>query len=104
LAEFYRQGVLTFYTETCKQLGMGPRKERTVRWDGERVRSLRTHLGMTQQEMAGQLGTRQQTVSEWETGLYRPRGASNTLLNLVAERSGFKYRVRRKKKIGEGPR
>jgi len=53
---------------------------------------------MTQQEMAAQLGTRQQTISEWEKGLYRPRGTSNTLLNIVAERSGFRYRVRRAKK------
>ncbi|MGB2583784.1 MAG: helix-turn-helix domain-containing protein [Dehalococcoidia bacterium] len=74
------------------------REQKEVYWDRERVRALRTHLGMTQQEMAGQLGTRQQTISEWETGLYRPRGTSNTLLNIVAERSSFKYRVRRAKK------
>jgi DNA-binding transcriptional regulator YiaG len=41
--------------------------------------------------MAEELGTRQQTISEWETGMYRPRGTSATLLTLVAERSGFKY-------------
>ncbi|MGB3128371.1 MAG: helix-turn-helix domain-containing protein [Dehalococcoidia bacterium] len=74
------------------------REQKEVYWDREHVRALRTHLGMTQQEMAGQLGTRQQTISEWETGLYRPRGTSNTLLNIVAERSSFKYRVRRAKK------
>ena len=50
---------------------------------------------MTQVKMAEQLGTRQQTISEWETGMYRPRGASATLLNIVAERSGFKYKVRK---------
>ncbi len=77
---------------------MKMREQKEVYWDRERVRALRTHLGMTQQEMAGQLGTRQQTISEWETGLYRPRGTSNTLLNIVAERSSFKYRVRRAKK------
>jgi DNA-binding transcriptional regulator YiaG len=77
---------------------MKVRGQKEVYWDRERVRALRTHLGMTQQEMAGQLGTRQQTISEWETGLYRPRGTSNTLLNIVAERSSFKYRVRRAKK------
>lgn len=76
---------------------MKVREQKEVYWDRERVRALRTHLGMTQQEMAGQLGTRQQTISEWETGLYRPRGTSNTLLNIVAERSSFKYRVRRAK-------
>lgn len=77
---------------------MKVREQKEVYWDRERVRALRTHLRMTQQEMAGQLGTRQQTISEWETGLYRPRGTSNTLLNIVAERSSFKYRVRRAKK------
>ena len=77
---------------------MKMREQKEVYWDRERVRALRTHLGMTQQEMAGQLGTRQQTISEWETGLYRPRGTSNTLLNIVAERSSFKYQVRRAKK------
>ena len=35
---------------------MRPRKEKEVHWDDGRVRALRTHLGMTQQEMAEQLG------------------------------------------------
>jgi DNA-binding transcriptional regulator YiaG len=77
---------------------MKVRAQKEVHWDRERVRALRVHLGMTQQEMAGQLGTRQQTISEWETGLYKPRGTSSTLLSIVAERSSFKYRVRRVKK------
>ena len=38
-----------------------------------------------------ELGTRQATISEWENGLYQPRGASARLLNLVAERVGFDY-------------
>jgi len=38
------------------------------------------------------LGTRQQTISEWETGMYQPRGASAKLLTIVAERCGFKYK------------
>ncbi len=60
-------------------------------WDSGRVRALREHMGLTQQEMASQLGTRQQTISEWETGMYQPRGASSTLLTMVAERAGFEY-------------
>jgi hypothetical protein len=39
------------------------------------------------------LGTRQQTISEWETGMYKPRGATRTLLNIIAERTGFLYRA-----------
>ncbi len=41
--------------------------------------------------MAERLGVRQQTVSEWETGQYEPRGTSVTLLGMVAERSEFEY-------------
>ncbi len=37
------------------------------------------------------MGTRQQTISEWELGLYKPRGASSTLLSIIAERAEFKY-------------
>ena len=55
-------------------------------WDGEGVRALRESLGLTQQQLAAELGVRQQTVSEWETGLYRPRGASARMLSHVAER------------------
>ncbi len=62
-------------------------------WDGERIRALRSHLGLTQSEMADRLGTRQQTISEWEVGLYKPRGASVTLLSVVAERAEFKYKA-----------
>jgi DNA-binding transcriptional regulator YiaG len=43
--------------------------------------------------MAEQLGTRQQTISEWEKGMYCPRGASSTLLSIVAERAKFKYQA-----------
>ena len=55
------------------------------------MRALRAHLNLTQQELSGELGTRQQTISEWERGIYRPRGTSRTLLNLIAERAGFEY-------------
>ncbi len=41
--------------------------------------------------MADRLGTRQQTISEWEQGMYRPRGASSTLLSIVAERARYEY-------------
>ena len=60
-------------------------------WEAEGVRALRRHLGLSQRQMAAELGTRQQTVSEWETGLYRPRGASARLLTIIAEQAGFRY-------------
>ena len=55
------------------------------------MKALREHLGLSQDALAEELGTRQQTVSEWETGQYQPRGASATLLGIVAERAGFEY-------------
>lgn len=65
--------------------------KKTAVWDSHHIQALRRHLGLTQQEMAKRLGTRQQTVSEWETGMYQPRGASATLLSIIAERADFKY-------------
>jgi len=67
-------------------------KRKGTDWDKQRVRALRQHLDLTQAKLAEELGTRQQTISEWETGMYKPRGTSATLLTLVAERSGFKYK------------
>jgi len=58
-------------------------------WNAGSVRALRRFLGSSQSVFAAELGVRQQTVSEWETGMYRPRGASATLLTLFATRSGF---------------
>jgi len=66
-------------------------KQKKVNWDGQQILALRHHLGLTQAILAEELGTRQQTISEWETGMYKPRGTSATLLTIVAERSGFKY-------------
>jgi DNA-binding transcriptional regulator YiaG len=69
----------------------GKYQAKQAKWDKEHIQALRQHLGLTQQEMAAELGTRQQTISEWETGMYRPRGASSTLLFIIAEKAGFKY-------------
>lgn len=60
-------------------------------WDRRRIRALRRHLRMTQAQLAEDLGVRQQTVSEWETGQYQPRGTAVTLLHIVAERARFDY-------------
>ena len=71
--------------------GGGTRKGRGPTWEAMSVRALRRHLGLSQAKMAQELGTRQQTVSEWETGLYQPRGASARLLTIIAERARFGY-------------
>lgn len=74
-------------------------KEKRRQWDGEKIHALRTHLKLTQNEMAEELGTRQQTISEWEKGMYKPRGASATLLSIVAERARFKYNAKGEQKV-----
>ena len=60
-------------------------------WNSETVLGLRAHIGNSQTKLANELGVRQQTISEWEKGLYKPRGASNTLLNLLARTAGFPF-------------
>ncbi|MEZ4553169.1 MAG: helix-turn-helix domain-containing protein [Dehalococcoidia bacterium] len=59
--------------------------EATSAWDGARVRQLRDALGDSQQAFADRLGTRQQTVSEWERGASRPRRMAQRLLTMLAE-------------------
>ena len=56
---------------------------------------MREHLGLTQAKLAQELGIRQQTISDWEKGIYQPRGASASLLNIIAERSRFNYKTER---------
>ncbi|MSQ15185.1 MAG: XRE family transcriptional regulator [Dehalococcoidia bacterium] len=68
-------------------------KKKGLTWDSGKVRALRRHMGFTQEQMAEELGTRQQTISEWETGMYQPRGPSATLLGIIAERAGFSYQA-----------
>ncbi len=58
-------------------------------WDARTIRALRAYLGWSQSALARDLGIRQQTVSEWETGMYKPRGASITILNLLARTAEF---------------
>jgi len=83
------------------------RKKRAAVWDARRIKALRQHLGYTQRRLADELGTRQQTISEWETGQYRPRGPSARLLTLVAEQANFPYETRApevvKEEAGDGP-
>lgn len=78
------------------------KQESTKRqWDKQRIQALRRHLGLTQNQMAEELGTRQQTISEWETGMYQPRGASAKLLTIIAERARFKYDATKKNPKGD---
>ena len=62
-----------------------------VLWNSDLVRALRFQTGWSQAQLAEELGVRQQTVSEWETGVYAPRRAMCKFLSLVAENAGFTY-------------
>ncbi|MFQ6121856.1 MAG: helix-turn-helix domain-containing protein [Dehalococcoidales bacterium] len=70
---------------------MNNQKLKRFQWNRQSIQALRRHLGLTQRELADRLGTRQQTISEWETGMYEPRGTSVTLLSIIAERGKFRY-------------
>ncbi len=65
--------------------------EARPQWDAAKVKALRFYMGLTQQVFARRLGVHQQRVSEWEKGIYRPRGATVTRLTMFAEQVGFTY-------------
>jgi transcriptional regulator with XRE-family HTH domain len=56
-------------------------------WDKDSVKNLRSSLKLTQNEFADLLGCRQQTVSEWEQGLYTPANAYGKLLTQLRAQS-----------------
>lgn len=62
-----------------------------VLWNAALIKALRYHMGMSQAEFARELGVRQPTISEWETGVYEPKRSTSKLLTLIAERAGFPY-------------
>jgi len=51
-------------------------------WDAETIRKARKTRNMTQAELADGLGCRQQTISEWELGMYAPKNAYQKLLTM----------------------
>ena len=65
------------------------------KWQADNIRALRTHLGLSQTALSREIGIRQQTISEWETAMYAPRGASVTILTLLAVSSNFQFESRR---------
>ena len=62
---------------------------RAMNWNMHTIKNLRKYMGKSQVEFSNDLGVRQQTISEWETGVYEPRGGSITLLNLISTEIGF---------------
>lgn len=67
------------------------RKGETVLWNGELIKGLRSHLGLNQAQLAEKLGVRQQTISEWEKGIYAPSLKTSKYLSLVAREVQFEY-------------
>lgn len=67
------------------------RKGDTVLWNGELIKGLRHHLEMNQAQLAEELGVRQQTISEWETGMYAPSLRASKHLSLIAREVKFNY-------------
>jgi DNA-binding XRE family transcriptional regulator len=67
------------------------RKGETVLWNGELIKGLRSHLGLNQAQLAEKLGVRQQTISEWEKGIYTPSLKTSKYLSLVAREVQFEY-------------
>lgn len=51
-------------------------------WDSETIRRARKARNLTQAELAESLGCRQQTISEWELGMYGPKNAYQKLLSM----------------------
>lgn len=45
---------------------------RSINMVGDRLKELRTHFQLTQQQLADAIGVKQQTVATWETGLRNP--------------------------------
>jgi DNA-binding transcriptional regulator YiaG len=80
---FRKQGVAVIYNVQ--------RDGDTLLWNAAMIKALREYMGLTQAEMAKELGVRQQTISEWETGVYEPKRSTSKYLSLVAERAGFEY-------------
>lgn len=68
------------------------RKEgETIIWTADLIKAFREQMGWTQTELADKLEMRQQTISEWETGLYQPKRSTSKFLTMFAEQAGFHY-------------
>ena len=64
----------------------------TVLWNGELIKALRRHMGLTQAEFAKKLGVRQTTISQWESNNYQIPLSMSKYLELVASTAKFQYK------------
>lgn len=72
----------------------------SIVWDGAAIRALREHMNLNQTSFAAVLGVRQQTVSEWEKGMYTPTLATAKHLSRVAKEARFGYAPERNEHSG----
>jgi len=61
----------------------------SILWNADLIRALRLHMKMNQTQFAKELGVRQQTISEWETSIYKPTRAMSKFLTILADRVKF---------------
>jgi DNA-binding transcriptional regulator YiaG len=66
-------------------------RRKKYRWDAKSIKALREFMGLSQTALANELGMRQQTISEWETGMYMPRHSTSKYLSIIADRVGFEF-------------
>jgi DNA-binding transcriptional regulator YiaG len=60
----------------------------------KRIKALRKHLNLTQQQLADMIAATQVTVARWETGANEPKGAYLKALNEIAAKAKMKERKR----------
>ncbi len=72
-------------------------------WDKDSVKKLRQSLELTQIEFAELLGCRQQTISEWEQGLYVPANAYGKLLSQIRVRAPILVGLQSQQIRSQGP-
>lgn len=68
-------------------------QDNKIIWDADAIKALRQQCHLSQAELAERLGMRQQTISEWETGVYLPKRSTAKYLTLIAEQLHFSYIV-----------
>jgi transcriptional regulator with XRE-family HTH domain len=52
---------------------------------GEKIKSIRTNMGLTQEKFSRKIGVSQQTLSDWERGRSLPSFATLSLLSVKLE-------------------
>lgn len=61
-------------------------------WDKDTVKQLRANFNISQELFAAIIGTRQQTISEWEKGMYKPHNAYIRVLDAAEDELKELYR------------